>query len=133
MHWIIPMIKAVVCNFSVAIVSSNKMAGWDAQTDQCFASTTLLFTYLIDNCTFSLYTDYRYKVLSDSSRGAGGNYTVSYATLNHTGVYVCEAERGKPGYKIRYSNKQLIWVTGEFKQNLNNVFMFNKENCNAHI
>ncbi|KAL1278702.1 hypothetical protein QQF64_025375, partial [Cirrhinus molitorella] len=68
--------------------------------------------------TFSWYTltvssDYsnRYKLLSDSSRGAGGNYAVSSAALNHTGVYVCTAERGKPDYKTWYSNKQLIWVT----------------------
>ncbi|XP_016408443.1 Fc receptor-like protein 5 [Sinocyclocheilus rhinocerous] len=69
--------------------------------------------------TFSWYTltassDYgnHYKLLSDSSRGAGGNYTVSSAALNHTGVYVCRAERGKPAYKTTYSNKQPLWVTG---------------------
>ncbi|XP_016106352.1 Fc receptor-like protein 2 [Sinocyclocheilus grahami] len=70
--------------------------------------------------TFSWYTetvssDYRshhYKLLSDSSRGAGGNYTVSSAALNHTGVYVCRATRGKPAYSTWYSNTQLIWVTG---------------------
>uniref|UniRef100_A0A8C1IUP0 Ig-like domain-containing protein n=1 Tax=Cyprinus carpio TaxID=7962 RepID=A0A8C1IUP0_CYPCA len=69
--------------------------------------------------TFSWYTltassDYRkrYQLLSDSSRGAGGNYTVSSAALNNTGVYVCEVERGKPVYYAWYSNKQLLWVTG---------------------
>ncbi|XP_016295637.1 Fc receptor-like protein 2 [Sinocyclocheilus anshuiensis] len=67
--------------------------------------------------TFSWYavsSDYshRYNLLSDSSRGAGGNYTVSSAALNHTGVYVCRAERGKPGYYTTYSNKQPVWVTG---------------------
>ncbi|XP_050958323.1 low affinity immunoglobulin gamma Fc region receptor III-A-like, partial [Labeo rohita] len=39
-------------------------------------------------------------------------YTVSSAALNHTGVYVCRAERGKPAYNTQYSNTQLIWVTG---------------------
>ncbi|KTF86034.1 hypothetical protein cypCar_00031696, partial [Cyprinus carpio] len=65
------------------------------------------------NCTFSLHTDNsnHYQLLSDSSRGAGGNYTVSSAALNHTGVYVCTAERGKPAYNTTYSNKQLLWVT----------------------
>ncbi|XP_067220379.1 Fc receptor-like protein 5 [Chanodichthys erythropterus] len=51
-----------------------------------------------------------YHPLSDSSRGSGGNYTVSSATVNHTGVYVCKAE--KTAYKTLYSNKQLLWVTG---------------------
>uniref|UniRef100_A0A671L7F8 Ig-like domain-containing protein n=1 Tax=Sinocyclocheilus anshuiensis TaxID=1608454 RepID=A0A671L7F8_9TELE len=54
----------------------------------------------------------RYNLLSDSSRGAGGNYTFSSAALKHTGVYVCTAERGKPGYYTTYSNKQPVWVTG---------------------
>ncbi|KAI2642996.1 Fc receptor-like protein 5 [Labeo rohita] len=69
--------------------------------------------------TFSWFTetvssDYsnHHNLLSDSSRGAGGNYTVSSAALNHTGVYVCRAERGKPAYNTQYSNTQLIWVTG---------------------
>uniref|UniRef100_A0A673KB32 Ig-like domain-containing protein n=1 Tax=Sinocyclocheilus rhinocerous TaxID=307959 RepID=A0A673KB32_9TELE len=52
------------------------------------------------------------KLLSDSSRGAGGNYTVSSAA-KHTGVYVCTAERGKPVYNTTMSNTQLIWVTGD--------------------
>ncbi|XP_026054614.1 low affinity immunoglobulin gamma Fc region receptor III-like [Carassius auratus] len=53
-----------------------------------------------------------YHLLSDSRRGAGGNYTVSSAALKHTGFYVCTAERGKPAYSTQYSNTQLIWVTG---------------------
>uniref|UniRef100_A0A8C1FLF4 Ig-like domain-containing protein n=1 Tax=Cyprinus carpio carpio TaxID=630221 RepID=A0A8C1FLF4_CYPCA len=53
-----------------------------------------------------------YKQLSDSSRGAGGNYTVSSAALKHTGVYVCRAERGKPVYNSDISNTQPLWVTG---------------------
>uniref|UniRef100_A0A8C1U843 Ig-like domain-containing protein n=1 Tax=Cyprinus carpio TaxID=7962 RepID=A0A8C1U843_CYPCA len=69
--------------------------------------------------TFSWYTltassdsSHHYQLLSDSSRGAGGNYTVSSAALNHTGVYMCRAERGKPAYNTTYSNTQPLWVTG---------------------
>uniref|UniRef100_A0A8C2JI55 Ig-like domain-containing protein n=1 Tax=Cyprinus carpio TaxID=7962 RepID=A0A8C2JI55_CYPCA len=69
--------------------------------------------------TFSWYTltvssdsSDHYQLLSDSSRGAGGNYIVSSAALNYTGVYVCRAERGKPVYNTTYSNKQPVWVTG---------------------
>ncbi|XP_016386866.1 Fc receptor-like protein 5, partial [Sinocyclocheilus rhinocerous] len=67
--------------------------------------------------TFSWYTltfssgNNHYKLLSDSSRGAGGNYIVSSAALNHTGVYVCRAERGEPAYYTTISSKQLLWVT----------------------
>uniref|UniRef100_A0A8C2G987 Ig-like domain-containing protein n=1 Tax=Cyprinus carpio TaxID=7962 RepID=A0A8C2G987_CYPCA len=69
--------------------------------------------------TFSWFTltvlsdsSHHYQLLSDSSRGAGGNYTVSSAALNHTGVYMCRAERGKPAYNTTYSNTQPLWVTG---------------------
>ncbi|XP_050959349.1 Fc receptor-like protein 5 isoform X3 [Labeo rohita] len=61
--------------------------------------------------TVSSDNRYHYKMLSDSSRGAGGNYTVSSAALNHTGVYVCRAERGKPAYETWYSSSKLKWVT----------------------
>ncbi|XP_052395649.1 sialoadhesin-like [Carassius gibelio] len=53
-----------------------------------------------------------FKWLSDGSRGAGGNYTVSSADLKHTGVYLCRAERGKPAYNSTISNTQPLWVTG---------------------
>ncbi|XP_067238717.1 B-cell receptor CD22-like [Chanodichthys erythropterus] len=70
--------------------------------------------------TFSWFTQTKvssgssmhYKLLSDSSRGSGGKYNVSYAALNHTRVYVCRAEREKTAYKTPYSNTQLLWVTG---------------------
>ncbi|XP_076829292.1 cell adhesion molecule CEACAM5-like isoform X2 [Brachyhypopomus gauderio] len=61
--------------------------------------------------TFSWYR-YEHTLLSDSIRGAGGSYTVSSAAVNHTGVYVCRAERGKPAYQTHYSNPQTLWVTG---------------------
>ncbi len=51
--------------------------------------------------------------LSDSSRGAGGSYTLSPAALQHTGVYTCRAERGRPAYYTEYSNTQTLWITGE--------------------
>ncbi|KAK7167250.1 hypothetical protein R3I94_001596 [Phoxinus phoxinus] len=53
-----------------------------------------------------------YDLLSDSSRGSGGKYTVSSADLNHTGVYVCRAERDKTAVYSTYSNTQPLWVTG---------------------
>ncbi|XP_056305386.1 Fc receptor-like protein 5 [Danio aesculapii] len=72
------------------------------------SSTGWTFSWYIR--TRSDYYDY-YKPLSDSSRGAGGKYTVSSVALKHTGVYVCGAERGKPAY-ITVSNTQPLWVTG---------------------
>ncbi|XP_076836808.1 Fc receptor-like protein 5 [Brachyhypopomus gauderio] len=56
---------------------------------------------------------YSVELLSDSSRGAGGSYTLSPAALHHTGVYVCRAERGEPAYQTQYSNLQPLWITGE--------------------
>ncbi|KAG1957431.1 hypothetical protein F2P79_007489 [Pimephales promelas] len=53
-----------------------------------------------------------YEPLSDSRRGAGGKYTISSVALNHTGVYMCRAERGKPVYTTWPSNRQPLWVTG---------------------
>ncbi|CAM4341798.1 unnamed protein product [Leuciscus chuanchicus] len=58
--------------------------------------------------TFSWFT----VTVSDSSRGAGGKYTVSSADLNHTGVYVCRAEKDKTAVYSPYSNTQPLWVTG---------------------
>ncbi|XP_073673323.1 Fc receptor-like protein 5 [Garra rufa] len=69
--------------------------------------------------TFSWFTltvspenSHQYNLLSDSSRGAGGNYTVSSAALNHTGDYACRAERENPAFTTQYSNTQPLWVTG---------------------
>nr|XP_021327041.1 Fc receptor-like protein 5 [Danio rerio] len=53
---------------------------------------------------------YHHKLLSDSSRGAGGKYTVSSVALKQTGVYLCEIERGKPAYTT-FSNTLPLWVT----------------------
>ncbi|KAK9972334.1 hypothetical protein ABG768_025649 [Culter alburnus] len=60
--------------------------------------------------TFSWFRDH--DRLSDSSRGAGGSYTLSPAALQHTGVYTCRAERGRPAYYTRHSSTQPLWVTG---------------------
>uniref|UniRef100_A0A3B4BP09 Ig-like domain-containing protein n=1 Tax=Pygocentrus nattereri TaxID=42514 RepID=A0A3B4BP09_PYGNA len=64
--------------------------------------------------TFSWYRAalYRQELLSDSRREAGGSYTLSPAALNHTGVYVCRAERGEPAYQTQYSTAQTLWITG---------------------
>ncbi|XP_053485804.1 uncharacterized protein LOC128610487 [Ictalurus furcatus] len=43
----------------------------------------------------------------------GDSYTISPAALNHTGVYVCRAEREERVYHTRYSNEQPLWITGE--------------------
>ncbi|KAL6456597.1 hypothetical protein MHYP_G00351410 [Metynnis hypsauchen] len=55
---------------------------------------------------------YHVELLSDSRREAGGSYTLSPAALNHTGVYVCRAERGEPAYQTQYSTAQTLWITG---------------------
>ncbi|XP_073712757.1 Fc receptor-like protein 5 [Misgurnus anguillicaudatus] len=55
-----------------------------------------------------------YQLLSDSSGGSKGIYTVSSVTVKHTGVYMCRAERGDPVYHTEYSNTKPLYVTGEF-------------------
>ncbi|MCI4377137.1 hypothetical protein PGIGA_G00200180, partial [Pangasianodon gigas] len=73
--------------------------------------------------TFSWYTEIPYRdsqgslrystvLLSDSSRGSGSSYTLSPLTLNHTGVYMCIAERGERVFHSQYSNIQPLWITG---------------------
>ncbi|XP_066519875.1 Fc receptor-like protein 2 [Hoplias malabaricus] len=56
---------------------------------------------------------YYVELLSDSRRGAGGSYTLSPAALNHTGVYVCGAERGEPLYRTQHSRPHPLWITGK--------------------
>ncbi|KAL1272002.1 hypothetical protein QQF64_031018 [Cirrhinus molitorella] len=60
--------------------------------------------------TFSWFRDDDH--LSDSSRGAGGSYTLSPAALQHTGVYTCRAERGRPAFNTKNSSTQPLWITG---------------------
>ncbi|XP_048106078.1 Fc receptor-like protein 5 isoform X2 [Alosa alosa] len=58
------------------------------------------------------WINYNAKLLSDSSRGAGGSYTLSPAALQHTGLYVCRAEGGDPAYQTEFSNVETLWVVG---------------------
>ncbi|XP_046707643.1 Fc receptor-like protein 5 [Silurus meridionalis] len=51
------------------------------------------------------------ELLSDSSRGSGGSYTLSPSALHHTGVYVCRGERGEPVSHTLYSNPQPLWIS----------------------
>ncbi|XP_076836014.1 Fc receptor-like protein 5 [Brachyhypopomus gauderio] len=69
-------------------------------------------TQVLDSIA-SLFESYSVDLLSDSSRGAGGSYTLSPAALHHTGVYVCRAKRGEAPYETEYSNLQPLWITGE--------------------
>ncbi|XP_056609392.1 Fc receptor-like protein 3 [Triplophysa dalaica] len=66
--------------------------------------------------TFSWFTKHNlssgYDLVSDSSGGSKGNYTVSSAALKHTGVYMCGAERGDPVYHTHNSSTQPLWITG---------------------
>ncbi|XP_060731255.1 titin-like isoform X2 [Tachysurus vachellii] len=74
--------------------------------------------------TFSWYTVVPYRgsngatrfnpvLLSDSSRGSGGSYTLSYAANTHTAVYRCRGEIVEPALYSKYSNVQPLWITGE--------------------
>ncbi|XP_053486117.1 Fc receptor-like protein 5, partial [Ictalurus furcatus] len=56
---------------------------------------------------------YGLELLSDSSRGSGGSYTLTNVTVNHTRVYMCRAERREPVFHTRDSNLQPLWITGE--------------------
>ncbi|XP_073669840.1 Fc receptor-like protein 5 [Paramisgurnus dabryanus] len=62
--------------------------------------------------TFTVNEDVDYDLVSNSSRGSKGIYTVSSVTVKHTGVYMCKAERGDPVYHTEYSNTQTLWITG---------------------
>ncbi|XP_057201435.1 Fc receptor-like protein 5 [Triplophysa rosa] len=66
--------------------------------------------------TFSWFTEHNlssgFDLVSDSSGGSKGDYTVSSAALKHTGVYMCRAERGDPVYHTHNSSTQPLWITG---------------------
>ncbi|XP_053340404.1 carcinoembryonic antigen-related cell adhesion molecule 5-like [Clarias gariepinus] len=86
----------------------------DSSTDWTFSWYTVV-PYR-DGVTQIYYTDgsiMYVELLSDSSRGSGGSYTLSPAALKHTGVYVCRGERGEPALHTQYSNLQTLWITGE--------------------
>ncbi|KAK3545832.1 hypothetical protein QTP70_015509, partial [Hemibagrus guttatus] len=86
----------------------------DSSTDWTFSWYTVVpyrdgLTGINNNRGYSVYVE----LLSDSSRGSGGNYTLSPAALKHTGVYMCRGERGEPAFHTQYSNPQPLWITGE--------------------
>ncbi|XP_053089232.1 carcinoembryonic antigen-related cell adhesion molecule 5-like [Pangasianodon hypophthalmus] len=88
----------------------------DSSTDWTFSWYTTVpyrdgLTQIKNNRGYSMYVE----LLSDSSRGSGGNYTLSPAALNHTGVYMCRGERGEPAVHTQYTNPQPLWITGEEK------------------
>ncbi|XP_053089495.1 titin-like [Pangasianodon hypophthalmus] len=82
----------------------------DSSTDWTFSWYTVVL-YRDNNGHISA----KKKLLSDSSRGSRGFYTLSPAALNHTGVYVCRGEREERRSYTNYSNLQLLWITGEEK------------------
>ncbi|XP_073669835.1 uncharacterized protein [Paramisgurnus dabryanus] len=72
--------------------------------------------YFSTGWTFSWFTvqmnkDVDYELVSNSSGGPKGIYTVRSVTVKHTGVYMCRAERGDPVYHTEYSNTQTLWIT----------------------
>ncbi|XP_058251190.1 B-cell receptor CD22-like [Hemibagrus wyckioides] len=86
----------------------------DSSTDWTFSWYTVVpyrdgLTGINNNGGYSVYVE----LLSDSSRGSGGKYTLSPAALKHTGVYMCRGERGEPALHSQYSNPQPLWITGE--------------------
>ncbi|XP_053537681.1 B-cell receptor CD22 [Ictalurus punctatus] len=86
----------------------------DSSTDWTFSWYTAVpyrdgLTQIKDNHGYIMYVE----LLSDSSRGSGGKYTLSLADLKHTGVYMCRGERGEPAFHTQYSNPQPLWITGE--------------------
>ncbi|KAL0187615.1 hypothetical protein M9458_014714, partial [Cirrhinus mrigala] len=87
---------------AVLNIAQNWLAEGDSLTLVCVVRSSSR------GWTFSWFRD-DHELLSDSSRGAGGSYTVSPAAVKHTGVYACRAERG--AYYTEYSYTQLLWVT----------------------
>ncbi|KAI5104626.1 Fc receptor-like protein 5 [Silurus meridionalis] len=86
----------------------------DSSTDWTFSWYTVVpyrdgVTATQNTHGFIMYVE----LLSDSSRGSGGSYTLSPSALHHTGVYVCRGERGEPAFHTLYSNPQPLWITGE--------------------
>ncbi|KAK3546604.1 hypothetical protein QTP70_030475, partial [Hemibagrus guttatus] len=109
----------LVINYNVAeTVVSVSPSSWltegDSVTLRCevkHSSTGWTFSWYI----FTSYRDsqgfirYNIELHSNSSRGSGGSYTLSPVTLNHTGVYVCGAERGV--FHTEHSKLQPLWIT----------------------
>ncbi|XP_060776523.1 uncharacterized protein LOC132885998 [Neoarius graeffei] len=85
-----------------------------SSTDWTFSwYTTVPYRSGLTQITNSRGYNMSVELLSDSSRGSGGKYTLSPAALKHTGVYMCRGERGEPAFHTQYSNPQPLWITGE--------------------
>nr|XP_055037462.1 Fc receptor-like protein 2 [Misgurnus anguillicaudatus] len=69
------------------------------------------FSWFIVKRLYSV-NKYDYQLVSDSSGGSKGIFTVNSVTVKHTGVYSCRATRGDPVYYTDYSNTQTLWITG---------------------
>ncbi|KAK3546595.1 hypothetical protein QTP70_030482, partial [Hemibagrus guttatus] len=100
----------------VSVPPSSWLTKGDSVTLSCevkHSSTGWTFSWytFTSNRDSQGFIRYNRELLSDSSRGSGGSYTLSPVTLNHTGVYVCGAERGV--FHTRYSKLQPLWITGE--------------------
>ncbi|KAG7330468.1 hypothetical protein KOW79_006690 [Hemibagrus wyckioides] len=120
MIWFISLIQVGEAQDVAEAVVSVSPSSWLTEGDSVTLSCEVKHSYT--GWTFSWYTDVPYRdshglirynreLLSDSSRGSGGSYTLSPVTLNHTGVYVCRAERGV--FHTCYSKLQPLWITGK--------------------
>ncbi|XP_073669847.1 leukocyte immunoglobulin-like receptor subfamily A member 3 [Paramisgurnus dabryanus] len=76
------------------------------------SSTGWIFSWFTVQSLSSVNEDVDYELVSNSSGGSKGIYTVSSVTVKHTGVYMCRAERGDPVYHTEYSNTKILWITG---------------------
>ncbi|XP_073669807.1 Fc receptor-like protein 5 [Paramisgurnus dabryanus] len=76
------------------------------------SSTGWTFSWFTVQSLYSVNKDVDHELVSVSSGGSKGIYTVSSVTVKHTGVYMCRAERGDPVYHTEYSNTQTLWITG---------------------
>ncbi|XP_053089238.1 leukocyte immunoglobulin-like receptor subfamily B member 1 [Pangasianodon hypophthalmus] len=103
----------------------------DSSTDWTFSWYTTVpyrdgLTQIKYNHSYSMYVE----LLSDSSRGSGGSYTLSPAALNHTGVYMCRGERGEPAFHTQYSNPQPLWITGKI---VSELFVQRNDDCTCFL
>ncbi|KAM9501674.1 Fc receptor-like protein 2 [Clarias gariepinus] len=112
------------CNLNVRPrpVLSVSPQNWLTEGDSVTLSCEV--TDFSKNLTFSWYRHvtyrdsdgdimYKEELLSDSSRGSRGSYTISPVTRNHTGVYMCSVERDGQQVQTDRSRPQPLWITGE--------------------
>ncbi|KAF5890726.1 Fc receptor-like protein 5 isoform X1, partial [Clarias magur] len=62
--------------------------------------------------TFSWYTEYREIKDSHGEIVSGDSYHISITTFDHTGVYMCRAEKEESSLRL-LSNHQPVWINGE--------------------